>query len=109
MRWLGILVRIVGWLLAPLVVWAASFCAAWLVLQAARHFENPKNAIIAALVGALVVGIAVLLLWMRLLRRSPRLRHSLQIDPEGLPVLEALVADPSAEPVPAASGKDERS
>jgi hypothetical protein len=48
MRWLGILVRVVGWLLTPLVVWAASFSAAWLVLQAAPHIEQPRRALAAA-------------------------------------------------------------
>jgi hypothetical protein len=92
MRWLGILVRVVGWLLTPLVVWAASFSGAWLVLQVAPHIEQPRRALMAALAAALVAGIGVMLLWMRLLRRSPRLRHSLHVDREGLPVIEEIVA-----------------
>lgn len=106
MRWLGILVRIVGWLLTPLVAWAASFCAAWLALQAAGRFENPWSVIIVALIAALVAGIAALRLWMRLLRRSPRLRHSLHVDREGLPVIDDVVTEPAPEEVETARGKD---
>jgi hypothetical protein len=104
MRWLGILVRVVGWLLTPLVVWAASFCAAWLLLQAGPHFEEPRHALLAALGAALVAGIAVMLLWVQLLRRSPRLRHSLHVDREGLPVIDDLVPEPAAEEVKAGTG-----
>lgn len=88
MRWLGILTRVVGWLLTPLVAWAASFFGAWVLLNLGGQFSNPRYAIYAALAVALVSGVAILLLWMQLLRRSPRLRHSLHVDPEGLPVLD---------------------
>ena len=107
MRWLGILVRIVGWLLTPLVVWAASFCAAWVLLQTAPHFEQPRYAIVAALVAALGSGIGVMLLWVQLLRRSPRLRHSLHVDREGLPVIDDIAAEPPPDKVQAGSGKED--
>jgi hypothetical protein len=107
MRWLGILVRVVGWLLTPLVVWAASFSAAWLVLQAAPHIEQPRRALAAALAGALVAGIGVMLLWMRLLRRSPRLRHSLHVDREGLPVIDDIGAEVAPEEAKAASAPED--
>ncbi|HTS90153.1 MAG TPA: hypothetical protein VMG41_16790 [Gemmatimonadales bacterium] len=100
MRGLGILIRVVGWLLTPLVAWAASFCGAWLVLTAQARFANPRHAVYAAFAGALLAGVAAMLAWMQLLRRSPRLRHSLHVDREGLPVL-----DEADEAVEVASGE----
>jgi hypothetical protein len=111
MRWLGILVRIIGWLLTPLVAWAASFYGAWLLLQAQGQFENPRHAVYAAFAVALVAGILLMIAWMQLLRRSPRLRHSLHVDREGLPVLdespEAEAAEADAEEAEAAGTSGE--
>jgi hypothetical protein len=111
MRWLGILVRIIGWLLTPLVAWAASFYGAWLLLQGEGQFENPRYALYAAFAAALVAGILLMLAWMQLLRRSPRLRHSLHVDREGLPVLdesaEAEAAEADAEEAEAAGRSGE--
>jgi hypothetical protein len=107
MRWLGILARVVGWLLTPLVAWAASFYGAWLLLQAAAVFDNPRHAVYAAFAAALLAGIAILLLWMQLLRRSPRLRHSLHVDREGLPVVDEVGPPPAEDVVKAASGQED--
>jgi hypothetical protein len=88
MRWLGILVRILGWLLAPLVAWAVSFCGAWMMLETHGSFGDPRHAIYAAGSAALLTGTLLMYGWIQLLRRSPRLRHSLHVNREGLPVLE---------------------
>ncbi|HEY7682431.1 MAG TPA: hypothetical protein VH879_07280 [Gemmatimonadales bacterium] len=88
MRWLGILARIVGWLLTPLVAWAASFYGAWVLLKLTGGLENPRHTIYAAFAAALITAIVLLLIWLHLLRRSPKLRHSLHVDREGLPVLD---------------------
>jgi hypothetical protein len=40
------------------------------------------------LVIGFVVAVVALLLWMRILRSSPRLRHTLHVDREGLPMTE---------------------
>jgi hypothetical protein len=87
MRWLGILARILGWLLTPLVAWAASFYGAWMLFQAQRAFDDPRHALYAAFGAALVIGTALMFAWIHLLRRSPRLQHALHVDREGLPVL----------------------
>lgn len=104
MRWLGTLARIVGWLLTPLVAWAASLCAAWILLGMSGRFDNPRHAVYAALAVAFVTGVAILFAWMLLLRRAPRLRHSLHVTPEGLPELEeepeAAVTPPPSESPP---------
>jgi uncharacterized membrane protein required for colicin V production len=88
MRWLSILIRIVGWLLTPLVAWAASFYGAWLLLQAETQFQNPRTAVYAAFAVAFVLGVLLMLAWIQLLRRSPRLRHSLHVNREGMPVMD---------------------
>ena len=96
MRLLGTLARIVGWLLAPLVAWAASLYAAWILLGFSDRFDNPWHALYAALTAGFVTGVVILFGWMLLLRRSPRLRHSLHVTPEGLPELEPELAEPDA-------------
>ena len=97
MRWLGILVRILGWLLAPLVAWAVSFYGAWMLLETHDSFADPRSAIYAALAAALLAGTLLMYGWIQVLRRSPRLRHSLHIDREGLPVLEEVGEGTAAE------------
>ncbi len=93
MRWAGILARVIGWLLAPFVAWAASFYGAWLVLSLGGRPTHPWRSLALALAIALLTGVGILLVWMHLLRRSPRLRHSLHVDPEGLPVIDDLEAE----------------
>lgn len=92
MRWLGRLSRLVGWLLTPLVAWAASFFGAWLVLVLAGRHGSSRLLLLLLLAGGLVTAVATLLIWMRFLRASPRLRHTLHVDPEGLPLTEAAEA-----------------
>jgi hypothetical protein len=90
MRWLGILVRVVGWLLTPLVAWAASLWGAWLAFGLSGEFQNPRSAVYVALAAAVVTGTVILFLWMQLLRRLPRLRKSLHVTREGLPEIEEV-------------------
>lgn len=99
MRWLVLLARIVGWLLTPLVAWAASLWGAWLVLTREAGFADPRRALYTAFGTGLVLAVLSLLGWIELLRRSPRLRHSLHVTREGLPDLDdAIAADPAATP-----------
>jgi hypothetical protein len=94
MRWTALALRIVGWLLTPLVAWAASFLGAWLVLLAAGTVASPRVLVGLALGAALLAGIVALLSWRKVLKRFPRLRHSLQVSTAGLPV------PPAPEPAP---------
>lgn len=95
MRWLVLLARIVGWLLTPLVAWAASLWGAWLVFRREAGFREPRTALYAAFATGLVLAVLLLLAWIELLRRSPRLRHSLHVTREGLPDLEESDSPPS--------------
>ena len=90
MRWLHLLWRIAGWLLAPLVVWAVSLWGAWLAFTLTGGVDNPRHALYIAFAAALVLGTIALLLWMRVLRVSPRLRRSLRVTRDGLPQIDEL-------------------
>ena len=107
MRWLGILARLIGWLLTPLVAWAASFYGAWLLLEFQGRFENPRHAVYTAFGAALVSAVALMFGWIQLLRRSPRLRHSLHVDREGLPVLDEAEIERSEAKEEATTAEDE--
>jgi hypothetical protein len=100
MRWPGILLRIVGWLLTPLVAWAASLWAAWVALRFSGRFENPRSALYAAFGIAALAGAIALFLWMQLLRRSPRLRKSLHVTREGLPDIDDTGPPPTGGTTP---------
>lgn len=105
MRWFGTLARIVGWLLTPLVAWAVSLGAAWVLLGFSHGFDNPRHALYAALAAAFIAGVLVLFGWMLLLRRSPRLRHSLHVTPEGLPDIEPEEPAEPADATPVTSAE----
>lgn len=80
------LLKILGWLLTPLVAWAASFVGAWLGAMAGAPLKRPMATlwvtasfgVAAALIGAWA--------WLRLLRRSRRLREVLAVEPDGTPI-----------------------
>jgi len=99
MSWLGHLVRLVGWLLTPLVAWAASFLGAWLALTVAWRLGSPRQMLVLFLLTGFVTAVVVLLLWMWLLRHSARLRRTLHVDPEGLPVTEEAELAEAAEEI----------
>jgi len=64
--------RRIGWLLTPLVVWAASFVGAWAGAAIAER-AGLRHRGLAMMVGGAVVGALVaLVLWVALLRRGPR-------------------------------------
>ena len=65
----------IGWLLTPLVVWAASFFGAWLGALVARQLGRQTIGIELMAGGAVIVTIVATLLWIRLLRRSRWTRH----------------------------------
>jgi hypothetical protein len=98
MRGPGLLIRIVGWLLTPLVAWAASLWGAWIMLRRVAAFDNPRSALYAAFGAGLVLAVLAMLAWLELLRRSPRLRQSLHVDREGLPVIEEAASTPPSRP-----------
>jgi hypothetical protein len=85
MRWLRLLFRIFGWLLTPFLAWAASFFGAVGGALIAMRIADPVDGLaVTALCGA-VSGFAVLILWLRYLRRSPEVREALAVTEDGTP------------------------
>jgi hypothetical protein len=85
MRWLRLLFRIFGWLLTPFLAWAASFFGAVAGALIAMRVGDPVDGLaVTALCGAMA-GFAVLILWLRYLRRSPEVREVLAVTVDGTP------------------------
>ena len=100
MRVAAVVARLIGWLLTPFVVWAASFLGAWLALGAIGGVADPRTALGITFGLSLVAGAVTFVFWRQVLRRSPRLRHSLQVTDEGLPDLELIAEPPHKTPPP---------
>jgi hypothetical protein len=92
-RWLRLFLRAFGWLLTPVIAWAASFfgCVAGEVI--ATRMADPVRGVLLSIVLGAVAGFAGLLGWLRLLRRSPELQQALAITPEGVPDTAAAILD----------------
>lgn len=103
LRWLA---RLLGWLLTPLLAWAASFCGAWLGAVAATRTTDGSLALGLTIGGAALLGLGVTLLWLRLLRRSPELQDALALTSEGVPMgmVEPAETGPAAKPPGPATG-----
>jgi hypothetical protein len=85
MKAVRFVIRLVGWLLTPIVGWAASFlgasAGAWLTRGA------PATRALWITIGLGGLGALLALVgWLRLLRRSPRLRHALEVAEDGTPI-----------------------
>jgi uncharacterized membrane protein len=62
-------ITLLGWLLTPFVVWAASFSGGWLGAVVGRRVGGPFGGIEWLVLGAALGGIAALIGWSRRLRR----------------------------------------
>jgi len=97
MKLLRFTLRLLGWLLMPLVAWAASFLGATLGAALAGGTARATT----GLVLTAAMGLAFALLgthgWLRLVRGSPQLRQALHLAPDGAPV-ELAIEEPAAEP-----------
>jgi hypothetical protein len=92
------LLRFVGWLLTPLVAWAASFGGAWLGAAIGGWAKSSTVAFaVTAGVGA-VSGLVAAWGWLRFLRRSPRLRETLAVAPDGTPLVAIEKNSPKEPP-----------
>ena len=86
-------VRLVGWLLTPLVAWAASFAGAWLGATVASGFKNSTTGAWIVVGFGAAFGIVAAWAWLHYLRRSPKLQKTLAVAPDGTPL--AAVSDVS--------------
>jgi hypothetical protein len=66
------LVRVLGWLLTPFVVWAASFLGGWLGALIGQTTGTLGGGIGWLVGGAVLAGGGALAGWIRLLRRRER-------------------------------------
>lgn len=96
MRWVRRLVRFVGWLLTPLLAWAASFFGASAGARIAAGMPAVRGLWVTVACGALA-GFGSVVAWLWLLRASPKVRETLNVTEEGAPTQELPVA-PGSEP-----------
>jgi hypothetical protein len=91
------LLRLVGWLLTPLVAWAASFGGASLGAAIGGWISSSTAAFGVTVATGAVAGLVAAWGWLRILRRSPRLRETLAVAPDGTPLV-AIEENPPKEP-----------
>jgi len=72
-RWLAHLLVVVGWLLTPVLAWAASYVGLWAGALVATRFANPLTMLGVAGAVAAVCGFTSLAIWVRFMRRVPHL------------------------------------
>ena len=95
-------VRLVGWLLTPLVAWAASFIGALIGATIAKGFSSPGTGLIITVACGAIAGLGTLGVVIHYLRRSPRLRQALHVTEDAIPDTSEFLADapPPAEKQP---------
>ena len=93
MRVLRLFLRAFGWLLTPFMAWAASFFGCVAGEAIATRMRNPQQGLILSAVLGAVAGFVTLIVWLRLLRRSPELQEALAVTPEGVPDTAAKILD----------------
>jgi hypothetical protein len=87
MRWLRALVRVFGWLLTPVLAWAASFFGAVGGALLAMRVREPRNGILVTAVVGGVVSFLAIHFWLRFLRRHREVQEALAVSAEGTPLL----------------------
>jgi hypothetical protein len=90
----SLVVRLLGWLLTPLISLIGAFVGAWIGASIGENLASSSLAAWVMLGFGAVVGIAAAWAWLRLLRRSPKLQQSLAVAPDGTP-LAAAEAEPA--------------
>lgn len=92
------MVRLVGWLLTPLVALGASFLGAWLGATLAGKFKSSTTGAWVVVGFGAGFGLLAAWAWLFYLRRHRRLQEALAVAPDGTPL--AAMADEPAEPAP---------
>jgi hypothetical protein len=96
MRALRFVLRMLGWLLTPLVAWAASFSGAVLGAALAGRVDGAVEGVALTIMMGLVFAMLGTHAWLRLVRRSPELRAALQLESDGTPAAPEPTAEESA-------------
>ena len=97
-----LILRAAGWLLTPLVLTVAAGIGATFGLLLATRV-SPNLGLVITLVLALIFAVAGLVVWVRVLRHSPELRHAFAVTTEGLP--ESKFVEHLVHPDQTAEGK----
>ena len=87
-----------GWLLTPLVAWAASFAGAWLGATIAGRFTSSTTATWVVVAFGAAFGLVAAWAWLHYLRRSPRLQQTLAVAPDGTPLAAVTDESPTEKP-----------
>ena len=97
MRLVRGVVRLLGWLLTPLVAWTASFLGAWVAMVILPGDWDAGVSFVAVTVAALLAALISMVLWLRLLRMQPSLRKALHLTTMGVPELPSASTSPPAD------------
>lgn len=90
MKPVRVVLRILGWLLTPLVAWAASHFGGAIGATIAGGITSPRLGLALTVVAAALSGLLALQLWIRLLRHSPELRRALHVAEDATPDTDSL-------------------
>ena len=90
MRPIRMIIRIFGWLLTPLVAWAASHFGGGIGATIASGIPDPRIGLGLTIIAAALSGLLGLYLWIALLRRSPELRRALHVGEDATPETEQM-------------------
>jgi hypothetical protein len=93
--------RIAGWLMTPLVLITAAIAGAILGLMIAPRFSSPDTGLIVTVLLSFTAAVAGLIIWIRMLREHPRLRHTLEMAVDGspdTPLVQAIIHPDDAKP-----------
>jgi murein DD-endopeptidase len=85
MRWIRLLFRVFGWLLTPLLAWAASFFGAVGGALAAMRMDDPVRGLIVTAAFGGLAGFLAIIGWLKYLRHSPEVREALAVTEDGTP------------------------
>lgn len=94
------LIRLLGWLLTPLVALTAAFIGAWIGASVGEGITNSSSAAWVMLGAGAVAGLVVAWAWLRLVRRSPKLQATLAVAPDGTPLAAIEENEASSDPTP---------
>jgi hypothetical protein len=97
---LRLVLRILGWLLTPLVALAAGFFGATIGTIIAEWIDSPTVGLVVTVTLGGITGFTALIFWFRFLRHSPKVTHALQLEETvESPIVALVAAEPGTDPV----------
>ena len=97
---LRLVLRILGWLLTPLVALAASFVGATIGTIFSEWIDSPTVGLVVTVVFGAITGFTALIFWFRFLRHSPKVTHALHLEETiESPIVALVAAEPGTDPV----------